>query len=168
MKNDFYVFLDIDGVVNSVEWFKVFIKENLEKEGFNQFFCPANIQNLNILLNYIQQTFNPKIVITSSWRLNEKEYKKCQDMLLKYGLYYFDKFDRTELKPRGLRGRQILNYMNKHNIEHDNFVIIDDRLKYITSYFKEKYIIKTSGLFKSGLTKANVQNYIAKTSEQEF
>ena len=82
------------------------------------FFCPTNIENLNILLNYYKsKNFNPQIVITSTWRLDEKDYNTCKNMLIKYGLNYKNEFDRTELKPRGFRGKQILNYMDKHNIK---------------------------------------------------
>ena len=152
--------MDIDGVLNHAKWFKKYLFNNLEKQGFHLFFCPTNIENLNLLLNYYKnKNFIPRIVITSTWRLDEKDYITCKTMLLKYGLDYECEFDRTKLKPRGIRGRQIINYMDEHNIKN-NYVIIDDKLKYIKNYFHKKNIILSTGLFGYGLTKSNIENYI--------
>ena len=54
---------------------------------------------------------------------------------------------------------QIINYMDEHNIKN-NYVIIDDKLKYIKNYFHKKNIILSTGLFGYGLTKSNIENYI--------
>lgn len=160
MNNNFYIFLDIDGVFNHFSWFKKCLLENLEKKGYHLFFCPKNIENFNMLLNYYKiKNYNPQIVITSTWRLNENDFKTCKNMLVKYGLNYSGEFDRTEIKPRGIRGRQILNYMEANNIK-TNFVIIDDKSKYLKNYFFKNDIILSSGLFGHGLTKNNIENYI--------
>lgn len=168
MKDNFYIFLDIDGVLNHVRWFKKCLLENLEKKGFHLFFCPANIENLNVLLNYYKsKNFKTQIILTSTWRLTDKDYETCKNMLIKYGLNYQDEFDRTDLKPRGIRGRQIKNYMYEHNI-NKNFVIIDDKTKYLKDYFFKKDLIVSSGLFAHGLTRENVENYIANQEKIDF
>lgn len=158
----FYIFLDIDGVINHYNWLKKYYFENLKKEGFHQFFCPENIEALNKLLCFLtEKNYQPKIVLSSNWRILEKRYELCKKLLIKYGLNYDDDFDKTCIKYNGHRGKQILEFMSNKNIT-DNFVIIDDEMRDISPYFDDKNLIKTSGLFKRGITEEQIINFIKK------
>lgn len=48
MKN-FYVFLDVDGVLNNYKWIKFVHNKNLEEKGYHKYMCPYNVKALNNL-----------------------------------------------------------------------------------------------------------------------
>jgi HAD domain in Swiss Army Knife RNA repair proteins len=111
------IFLDIDGVLNSKEYYK---KVNMKIDNWDRF-DPETVK----LINALVQEFNARIVITSSWRFGAKdllfkELKKSQ--LLKH-LY---KNWETPMIYLGTRGEEIKQWMAKHP-EVNGYVILDDR-----------------------------------------
>jgi len=97
--NNFYIFLDIDGVLNHYNWFKKVFLHRLNKKGYSKYICPKNIENLNMLIHFLEsKLFVPKIVISSTWRIIPNNYEMCKKLLLKYGLDYNEDFDKTCIK----------------------------------------------------------------------
>ena len=68
MKN-FYIFLDIDGVLNDIEHIKKVHMSGI-KENATKIFNPESVLALNNLINYLSQNFNVNLVISSTWRKN--------------------------------------------------------------------------------------------------
>lgn len=127
------IFLDIDGVLNYLNYF---IKSNDIRLNYNKYLKTnennffkkekyllinkireIDIEKLYLLKEIINRT-NSKVVITSSWR-NLKLYPLIEEYLIKLGIPIIDK-----TKHLSSRGEEIKDYLNKHKI--DNYIIIDD------------------------------------------
>lgn len=132
------IFLDIDGVLESIEW---------RVEKFNEVghvvrgkdrLDPICLNNLKTIVN----TTNAKIVLTSSWKLLELDMILITQIFNDYNLKIYDV---TNHYP-DYRGKEIRDWLSNHK-NVDNFIIIDDEI------FKdynglEKHIIKTSMYFR--------------------
>jgi len=165
MKN-FYIFLDIDGVFNCYKWLRKtgqLTKENYYTD-LHWKICPANVKIFNRILNTLRENnFNPKIVISSAWRITRMQ--SAIDLLNKYGIDYKDANDRTEInivtpgEERSARGYEISSYIKQHKIEN-NFVVIDDEISELHPfYIKPTHILKTSGLFGLGLSPKDADRF---------
>lgn len=142
------IFLDIDGVLNSIEYvtetYNV-LKRTLKRE---EMFDPICMKNLKQI---VDET-NAKIVITSSWKIGDMEllYK----VFGKYGINIFDKTNHYGDR----RGKEIRDWMAVHK-EAEKFIIIDD------DYFKDypgldEHIVQTSIHYGRGLNEKHVEQAI--------
>lgn len=122
-----YIFLDIDGVLNSEHTL------NKSCENMDQKIASIISDQLVKNLSYLVKKTDAKIVLSSSWRTyfdkNINDPRNIFGMILvhslnKYGLKLHD----MTPYPKGLysseRGLEIKNYIDKHNIE--DYVVIDD------------------------------------------
>lgn len=78
------IFLDIDGVLNSKEFFQ----NRQPTQGLNE----IDEEKVKLLQQIVQAT-NAKIVLTSTWRIYDKAdkvYQHLVDVLAKYDLSIFD------------------------------------------------------------------------------
>ena len=158
MKN-YYIFLDIDGVLWDWKYIKSFIKKGGKVNGVVDVFNPESINALNYLIKY-QQSHNKDVtlVISSTWRRNmpiviEKLKHYGLDMtkvhIEKIPQNYGDEF----------RGKLIKNYLQEKN-DYD-FVIIDDEM---FDYRKENllsHLIKTN-IANGCLNKQCIDKYLQK------
>ena len=124
------IFLDIDGVLNSSNYFDLskerkhnFYKVNkYDKNNIEQLaeymMIDINIKNLEILKSIIDIT-NSKVVITSSWK-NLKVFRNIVNHLIDLGIPIVGQTVDSGLN----RGEGILNYIKEYNI--DNYIVLDD------------------------------------------
>jgi hypothetical protein len=138
------IFLDIDGVLNSKEYYK---KVNMKIDNWDRF-DPETVK----LIKALVQEFNARIVITSSWRFGAKdllfkELKKSQ--LLKH-LY---KSWETPMIYGGTRGQEIKQWLDKHP-EVNGYVILDDRDDMLAEQLA--FVIKTD--LNTGLKQENYES----------
>ena len=125
------IFLDVDGVLNSDEYFNKI--KNLNIDGIQSEIDVEKIKMLNMAINET----GAKIVLTSSWRYtrNAQELKK---LLSEYGIP-------TDSTPfiQNKRGLEIKQYLLE-NPDVENFIIVDDEL--FDSYDDEliKKLVKIS------------------------
>ncbi len=125
------IFLDVDGVLNSDEYFDKI--KNLNIDGIQSEIDVEKIKLLNIAINETMA----KVVLTSSWRYtrNAQELRK---LLLEYGIF-------TDSTPfiQNERGLEIKQYLSEHP-DVEDFVIIDDEI--FDSYDDEliKKLVKIS------------------------
>ncbi len=119
--NQKYLFLDIDGVLNSFDDYNMtgdtFLK-NLDKISF--ILSDNQIQ----ILNNIVEKYNPTIILSSYWR-TRYSVKEINRMFEQRG-FIGEITDKTDEKGKEHKDRwgQIKRYINKHNIK--NFIILDD------------------------------------------
>lgn len=116
------IFLDIDGVLNSERWYKLYMVSSLKhNKDIYEDINPFSISNLNIVLDYTKA----KIVISSTWRFAfENICKKLyESKLLKDSI--IDKIDGYEFDQEYGRAQLIQNYINEHKDEIENYVILD-------------------------------------------
>ena len=156
-KNNFYIFLDFDGVFNYFDLIKKTKKRNLHVEKA-LYICPKTISVFNRILSELRNNnFNPKIVIHSDRRFQDMD--ELLEQFKKFGIDYEDKYDRTGFIDKGERRVfDILKFISKNNIV-DNFIIIDDNVRDIKKYFPEDKILETSGLHDCGLSEENFKDF---------
>ena len=116
-----YLFLDIDGVLNSFDDYNMTGKEFLEK--LNDISFTLSEKQIK-LLNKIVKEYNPKIVLSSYWRTRYKldEINKMfkDNGFLGQIIGMTDENGKEHIE----RWSQIKRYIKKHNVK--NFIILDD------------------------------------------
>ena len=120
-KEQKYLFLDIDGVLNSFDDYKMTGKEFLKKLNDISFILSKKQIKL---LNRIVKEYNPKIVLSSYWRSRYK-LEEINNMLKDNGFIgqiigVTDEHGEEHKQ----RWAQIKRYMDKHKVK--NFIILDD------------------------------------------
>ena len=157
MKKQFYIFLDIDGVLWSAPYIIREIDRGNIKRGLIKDLEPKCVDALNYFIKCLDKVYDVRLVISSSWRYHMESTIKT---LKKYGLEYSKEIDRTIIsKDTSKRGLEIKEYLsNKDNYE---FVIIDDEMFDYNKEFNIDNIIKTD-LYKDALTLELVKNHLNK------
>lgn len=109
------IFLDIDGVLNSDEYFDKI--KNLDIEGIKS---EVDIEKIKLLKRAVTET-GSKVVLTSSWRYT-RNAQKLKELLSNYNI----NVDSTPFM-QNKRGLEIKKYLSEHqNIE--DYVIVDDEI----------------------------------------
>ena len=153
MKKRFYIFLDIDGVLNDEEH----AKKNMVN-GIVDFFNPVSVDALNYLIFKLKSNYEVEIYTISSWK-NIDVIKRYFDM---YGVSV-DGINLSRLgdasKPTG---KDILDFL-KCRDERENYVVIDDEERDYQAYIPINRIIKTD-FYKDSLRKYMVDEFLEKNN----
>lgn len=153
MKN-FYIFLDIDGVMYDWDYIVAQTDAGNIKRGSLNNFKPESIDALNFLIEQLEKTYNVQLVISSTWRA---DMPHCVNTLKQNGLIYDKIVERTPFSDPMLRGNQILEYLSdKQNYD---FVIIDDEMFNFKQFFKKENIIKTE-MYHDALSFNHIKNFL--------
>ena len=152
------IFLDIDGVLNSDEYFDKI--KNLNINGIEN---DIDVSKIVLLKKSLDET-GAKIVLTSSWRYTRKA-QELKQLLLSYGIIV----DCTPFIDNE-RGIEIKKWLQEHNDVQD-FVILDDEI--FDSYDEKlmKKLIKisdTNGInYGEGLQPKHIQEIIQRFGKKE-
>ena len=163
MKSNFYVFLDIDGVL----WDWKFIKQSkIKKGGKIVTFNPESIEAVNYLFDELSFKYNPKLVISSTWRMNMDFTKK---VLYGSGLRVREEnIFSTDIIPKfKSRELEVAKFL-KEVKEKTNYLIIDDDYDF-KKYYNENRVIKTN-IYDGCLQKSMIDdflNYLNRSFEEE-
>ena len=160
-KENFYVFLDFDGVLNDfltvpgLHKIGGFFVKNTDSNTFNK----ESIQAVNYLLKALETKYNVKLVLSSFWRLN---FEKAKSVLKNNGLEYDGEIGRTPKLKGKKRAIEILRYLAEHEDRNvtQNFLTIDDK-GHLPKYFKDQNSIKTN-IINGSLTMSDILNYLDK------
>lgn len=112
------IFLDVDGVLNNMEFFdRMHKKENVNifQEDILDKSCIANLKR-------IVDATSADIVISSTWRKIPKLMDALSSQIGEFGLTILD---RTEYLYRHERGDEIKEWLDRHQ-EYTEFVVLDD------------------------------------------
>ena len=109
------IFLDIDGVLNSDEYFEKI--RNLDIQGIEQ---EVDIEKIKLLKKAINET-GAKVVLSSSWR-NTRNGQQLKELLSNYEICV----DSTPFI-QNKRGLEIKQWLSEHQCIED-FVILDDEV----------------------------------------
>ncbi len=162
MNNIIYIFLDVDGVLNNQKY----IEKCYENNGHCAMhmnhvpFDPKCLNNLMKLVRFIEQkAYDVKIILSSTWRLNDIDYEIVNARLAEYGLRLSDKTEYIHCE----RGIEINKYL-KDNPDYLYYLILDDDIFDIKPYHNKKYVITTK--FLTGFNSYKLKE--AKTKFDEF
>ena len=114
------LFLDIDGVLNSIVWTFVMHKTTTFSEYPKDDIDKRSVDTLNILFEAVPDI---KVVISSSWR-KIHPLEELKHILLECG-FKGDVIDKTPNGPTGWRGEEIQMWLGEHP-EVETFACIDD------------------------------------------
>lgn len=151
-----YIFLDIDGVLNSVSFYKErsqserysILKEKIKDEYIASYLADIDPEKVK-LLNKLTDVTGAKIVVSSSWR----SYSELQTVFTLAGIKE-PIYDITSRLSGGCRGQEIQQWLDKN--ECDKYVILDDDSDFF--YNQLPYFIHTD--WKVGLTESNINKAI--------
>ena len=143
------IFLDFDGVVNSVKYLALCGDHGVVLD-------PAKM----VLLRQIVDATDGKIVLSTSWReywdkdpaLCTETGRQINERFGEYGLQIYDRTPRLRLR----REAEIGCWLGQHP-QVQSFVVLDDML--LSADFLQGHYIKTSNYF-DGLEEADVQQAI--------
>ena len=123
----YYIFLDIDGVLNNTEYIEKCYKKNggypmsMNCAPFN----PIALNNLMKLAKRIRREGELKIILSSTWRLRDTDIAIVNSRLAEYGMNISDLTPRIEQK-RGLEIQEFLYEDTNQERDDYTFVILDD------------------------------------------
>lgn len=120
-----YIFLDIDGVLNSESAF-IYNYQQYKKGIAKDTVAVVDEQRLIIFNDLCERIKKAdckfKIILSSTWRKSNDLIKILEDRLNEYNLT----IDDMTCHIGSLRGYQISHYCESHNISKDDVVILDD------------------------------------------
>lgn len=164
MKENFYIFLDIDGVL----WDWAFIKEQVKKGIIKQgapitSFKPESIDALNFLIKSLYEQYKVNLVLSSSWQTTDMA--KAISALFNSNLEVVGKIEATRNTTHKIRGVEIKEYLNGTN-NNQNYVVIDDETSDIKAFVDIKKIIKTN-LQNAALNLGQVKKFLINLKENK-
>ena len=137
-KENFYVFLDFDGVLYDIEYLIM----NKIKKGEKLFrYAPDSIEALNKLFAQLSTKFEPHLVISSFWRM---KFPMTVKVLMEHGFKIVGvPLMKTKISKKPMkRGLEIKEFLSEHN-NSENFIIIDDHSFDYAKHFPKEKIVKT-------------------------
>lgn len=113
------IFLDIDGVLNSEEW-DMYVQSFIYGARFNS--CYLLSQEMILRLQNVVFQTNAEIVLTSSWRTNERAMDALRRQL---NLYHLSIRDTTVSYAYGNRADEVKLWIKSHS-NITSYAIVDD------------------------------------------
>lgn len=124
------IFLDVDGVLNNTNYtHKIYNKKGRDyyfKVCDKDFalFDHKSLRYIRRLIKYFDNEL--LLVISSTWRKNKDTLSKVIEKITRNRYIYSLHVDTTKVRPDNIRGLEIRDYLEEHNLQYTNFVIIDD------------------------------------------
>lgn len=148
-KKILYLFLDVDGVLNNEKYIvKCYEKHHKPMHMNHVPFNPTCLSNLMVLIQSLGTlNYDVKIILSSTWRLDNISYEIVNARLAEYGLKITDCTPYID----GNRGIEIKKFLSDKL--YDELLILDDDDFDIKPYYPNN-LVKTN--FKNGLTKDKV------------
>lgn len=158
-----YIFLDIDGVLNNKNHYY-----KMHKKYGGRFFCenmpfnPHSLKNLKWIIERTGGKNKTKIVLSSIWRMSDNCMVVLKARFAEYGI----KLDKNLVTPRinGDKGLEIKTWLDNNITEDDSYVIIEDEINNISTYFLKDYVVHTN--YAKGLTYFKAKEAIDKIYKQ--
>ena len=123
-------------------------------------FNPRSLKNLKWIIERTGGKNKTKIVLSSSWRMSNNCMIVLKARLAEYGI----KQELVTPQINGERGLEIKTWLDDNATVDDSYVIIDDEIKDISTYFLKNYIVHTN--WTKGLTYFKAKEAINKIYKQ--
>jgi len=162
-RKNFYIFLDIDGVLWDWNWrLDAIDKGKIKNRLFVSEFNPKSMEALNFLIEEMNKTHNTKVVISSTWRGN---LELADEVLRANNINYDDELLATKISGTpAKRGEEILEFLNTH--ESGDFIILDDESFDFKNHFSPDKIIKTS-LYDKSLSMEHINKWLKDNEKKQ-
>ena len=126
----------------------------------NMPFNPRSLKNLKWIIERTGGKNKTKIVLSSSWRMSNNCMVVLKARLAEYGM----KQELVTPQINGERGLEIKTWLDDNATVDDSYVIIDDEIKDISTYFLKCYIVHTN--WTKGLTYFKAKEAVNKIYKQ--
>lgn len=126
----------------------------------NMPFNPRSLKNLKWIIERTGGKNKTKIVLSSSWRMSNNCMVVLKARLAEYGI----KQELVTPQINGERGLEIKTWLDDNATVDDSYIIIDDEIKDISTYFLKSYIVHTN--WTKGLTYFKAKEAINKIYKQ--
>ena len=123
-------------------------------------FNPRSLKNLKWIIERTGGRNKTKIVLSSSWRMSDNCMVVLKARLAEYGI----KQELVTPQINGERGLEIKTWLDDNATVDDSYVIIDDEINDISTYFLKNYIVHTN--WTKGLTYFKAKEAIDKIHKQ--
>ena len=124
-------------------------------------FNPRSLKNLKWIIERTGGKNKTKIVLSSSWRMSNNCMVVLKARFAEYGM----KQELVTPQINGERGLEIKTWLDDNATVDDSYVIIDDEIKDISTYFLKSYIVHTN--WTKGLTYFKAKEAISKIYKQK-
>ena len=143
----FYVFLDIDGVMNDFTYWEKCKQRNGSAQYMsmkNYPFNPASLLNLHSLNKFLlHHRAIMRIVLSSTWRLDAESYAIVNSRLAEYGMTIYDKTPQLNRLPldklNSCRSFEIKKWLETHK-NPTKYLILDDDSDIINNFDESHYV----------------------------
>lgn len=146
------IFLDIDGVLNSIQFRKKLYKKYKDTGKWDIDIDSNQVKMLKEIIDKSGGSDEVKVVLSSSWRkhfaeVNGKMYPKDntgKDCVSAFSKHDIVLYSRTGDSKDGNRGKEITEWIDTHNnLNITHYLVIDDEILDILEYIPRNYTIKT-------------------------
>jgi hypothetical protein len=167
MKDTRTIFLDIDGVLNSSEFFResYAIYQDKNYDDLMYQLDELAIIALKKLFDELSIIFNVKFVLSSTWRKYHRTYDRINTVLYNYKIIDYV-LPKTGDSKSGHRGKEIIEYCKNNNIPLDKLIVIDDDFVDTLDTFDIFQVLTTH--WEIGLTEKAVDSFILKYKNSKF
>lgn len=143
----FYVFLDIDGVMNDFTYWEKCKQRNGSAQYMsmkNYPFNPASLLNLHLLnKDLLHHRAIMRIVLSSTWRLDAESYAIVNSRLAEYGMTIYDKTPQLNRLPldklNSCRSFEIKKWLETHK-NPTKYLILDDDSDIVNNFDESHYV----------------------------
>jgi hypothetical protein len=141
------VFLDVDGVLNSIDWQHELHEQGKRKDMHpDDLICPEMMERLNRIV----EVGKADVVVSSAWRTGRR-VGELQALFERHG-FRGRIAGKTGHGFNGERGMQVLNWLELTGNEDATFIVIDDEMSDLGRVLR--CLVKTDG--KTGLQDEHV------------
>lgn len=156
-----YLFLDIDGVLNTYES-HIRFQQTKSRHKTDFIFDPVAVANLNILL----KRYNPVIVISSSWR-QSLMMSTLRFIFEQNGVWKAPNFATPEGSNEE-RGLEILAFLiSRGEMNQSPYLVLDDNEFSITPHIEDKHFVHIYNGWETGFTKEHLNHAMDKIEVQK-
>lgn len=135
----FYVFLDVDGVLNDFNYWNKCKERNGTHQYMNGKYYPFNPESLNNLMllgkNLLKHKAIMRIILSSTWRLDESSTEIVKSRLAEYSMTIYDQTPNIMLNKR----QEIKTWLAS-NKNPKMYLVIDDNKEMLSIFDEINYI----------------------------
>lgn len=131
------LFLDIDGVLNSVNYYMTRVRGEVPTSVFEYHSTDLDPTAVDLLKNFVLE-YNIDIVLSSTWR-KLFAISEIKDLFTLAGWEGIPIIDFTPVL-HTIRGEEIQKWYNMFESEYDEYVIIDDDADFLPSQLEYNFV----------------------------